>query len=127
MTSFLQSNLGIFPKIARTYKTSIGEPDDPLFKTSSIYLSDNAAVQDSDSEYRPWLTIKAFEEGVYIAQKKSLILLFPKKCLIPWNKMTLVNEKKSALKKQYLYKVECVGKNIYLLTKEKFEKGAYGS
>jgi len=41
--------------------------------------------------------------------------------------MTLVNEKKSALKKQYLYKVECVGKNIYLLTKEKFEKGAYGS
>ena len=127
LTNFLQSNLGLFPKIARTYKTSIDGPEDSLFKTSSIYLSYNIAIQDSDSEYRPWLTIKAIEQGIFIAQKKSLILLFPKKCLIPWNKMTLVNEKQSALKKQYLYEVECGEKNIYLLAKEKFEEGVYGS
>lgn len=127
LTNFLQSNLGLFPKIARTYKTSIDVPDDSIFKTSSIYLFDNTAIQDSDSEYRPWLTIKVTEQGIFIAQKKSLILLFPKKCLIPWNKITLVNKKQSALKKQYLHRVRCGEKNIYLLAKEKFEKGVYGS
>ena len=127
LTNFLQSNLGLFPKIARIYKTNIDEPDDALFKTNSIYLSDNAAVLGSDSEYRPWLTIKATEQGIYIAQKRSLILLFPKKCLIPWDKMTLVNEKQSVLKKQYLYKVDYRDKSMYLLTKEKFEESAYGS
>ena len=83
-----------------------------------MYLTNIADIsREKNSEYRTWLNIKSFEQGVFISQKRMLILLFPKSFFIPWEQISLIKEKTNFLKNQYLYKVECKKEPIYIITK----------
>jgi hypothetical protein len=118
LVNYIQSIIGYYPKLAREYKTDLSISDSSLFKSSSMYLTNVADISpDKKSEYRNWLNIKSFEQGVLISQKRMLILLFPKRFLIPREQISLVKEKTNLLKNKYLYKVECKKEPIYIITK----------
>jgi hypothetical protein len=118
LINYIQSIIGYYPKLAREYKTDLSISDSSLFESSSMYLTNAPDISsEKNSEYRTWLNIKSFEQGVFISQKRMLILLFPKSFLIPWEQISLIREKTNLLKNQYLYKVECKKEPIYIITK----------
>lgn len=83
-----------------------------------MYLTNVADIsREKNSEYRTWLNIESFQQGIFISQKRMLILLFPRSFLIPWEQISLIKEKTNFLKNQYLYKVECKKESVYIITK----------
>jgi hypothetical protein len=118
LINYIQSIIGNFPKLAKKYKTDLSVSACSLFKSKCINLTN---IEDfsskTNSEFRPWLTIKSFEQGLFIGQERMLILLFPKKFLIPWEQISFIKEKATLLKKQYIYKVDFNEKPIYIITK----------
>ncbi len=125
LVNYIQSITGLYPKLAREYKTGLSVSNRSLFKSNSINLTNVMDVsREKDSEYRPWLNIKPFEHGLFIGQKRMLILLFPKSFLIPWEQINLIKEETNLLKNQYLYKVEYKKEPIYIITKFDLFKSA---
>jgi len=118
LINYVQSIIGFYPKLAKKYKTDLSVSDRSLFKLKDINLTN---VPDfscgKNNEYRPWLTINSLEQGLFVGQERMLILLFPKKFIIPWDQISFIKEKVTLLKKQYIYKVICNEKPIYIITK----------
>ncbi|WP_125825541.1 MULTISPECIES: hypothetical protein [unclassified Pseudoalteromonas] len=118
LVNYIQSIIGYYPKLAREYKTNLIISDSSLLKSSSMYLMNVANIsREKNSEYRTWLNIKSFQQGIFISQKRMLILLFLRSFLIPWEQISLIKEKTNFLKNQYLYKVECKKEPVYIITK----------
>jgi hypothetical protein len=118
LVNYVQSIIGIYPKLAKKYKTGLNVSDRSLFKLRDINLTNDIEFSiGKNDEYRSWLTIKSFDQGLFIGQERMLILLFPKKFLIPWEQISFIKEKVTLLKKQYIYKVDCNKKPIYIITK----------
>ena len=100
LVNYIQSTIGYYPKLAREYKTDLIISDSSLLKSSSMYLTNVADIsREKNSEYRTWLNIKSFQQGIFISQKRMLILLFPRSFLIPWEQISLIKEKTNFLKK----------------------------
>lgn len=125
LVNYIQSTIGYYPKLAREYKTDLSISDSSIFKSRSMYLTNIADIsREKNSEYRTWLNIKSFEQGVFISQKRMLILIFPKSLFIPWEQISLIKENTNFLKSQYLYKVEYKKEPIYIITKFDLLKSA---
>ncbi len=121
--NYFQSNVGLYPKLAQKYpsnmkfkKTSVLE----LLKLTEIYLVKEGKYSKSnkDMEYRPWLNIMSTKNGLSIQQTKSIILLFPKNFLIPWQDIKFIKMHPSIFKDEYIYRINLTGENIYIITKK---------
>ena len=90
--NYIQSSVGLYPKLARSYPTNIEVKKTSMLKQTEIYLVKESEFSESnkDMEYRPWLNIEATEHGLCMQQAKSLILLFPKSCMIPWQNIKFI-------------------------------------
>jgi hypothetical protein len=118
LVNYIQSKIGLYPKLAKKYKTDICISDHSLFKSKSINLTSTPDLShDKNQEYRPWLNIQSFEQGLFIGQTRMPILLFPKRFMSPWEQIMLVEEKSNLLKNQYIYKVGGTKKPVYIITK----------
>ncbi len=125
LVNYIQSNTGFYPKLAKKYKTDLCVSDQTLFKSKSINLTNTADFSNvKNSEYRSWLNIQSFEQGLFIGQIRMLILLFPKNVLIPWEQIRLIEEKTNLLKNQYIYKVDVNESPFYIITKFDLLKSA---
>ncbi len=117
--NYIQSTVGLYPKLAQKYSTRLVTEKTKVTKLTEIYLVKISEYNTSnkDLEYRPWLSIKPNETGLYIGQVKSLILLFPKNCFIPWEEIKFIEKQSSIFKDKYVFEVNLNGENIYLITK----------
>lgn len=114
--NIVQSNIGIFPKLARAFHTKIDFNE----KVPMWSLEHCRFVNKSDYKYgnnfenHPWLIIKPLETGLFIKQSR-ILNLFPKKLLIPWGDITFI-EKRGILKKQFVFQIS-FEKKIYIISK----------
>ena len=118
--NYIQSSVGLYPKLARSYPTNIEVKKTSMLKQTEIYLVKESEFSESnkDMEYRPWLNIEATEHGLCMQQAKSLILLFPKSCMIPWQNIKFIEKQTTLIRDKYVFEISIDGENIYLISKK---------
>lgn len=112
--------MGLYPKLARSYPTNIELKKTSMLKQTEIYLVKESQFSESnkDMEYRPWLNIEATEHGLCMQQAKSVILLFPKSCMIPWQNIKFIEKQTALIRDKYVFEISIDGENIYLISKK---------
>jgi hypothetical protein len=112
--------VGLYPKLARNYPNNIEFKKTSVVKLTEIYLVKESqfSASNKDMEYRPWLNIVPTEHGLCIQQAKSLILLFPKNCLIPWQNIKFIKKQTALIRDKYVFEISLDGENIYLISKK---------
>lgn len=118
--NYFQSNMGLYPKLAQKYPSNMKFKKTSVLKLTEIYLVKEGQYSKSnrDMEYRPWLNIMSTKNGLSIQQTKSIILLFPKSFLIPWQDIKFIEMHPSIFKDKYIYRINLTGENIYIITKK---------
>ncbi|WP_350585924.1 hypothetical protein [Pseudoalteromonas sp. RB2-MNA-CIBAN-0110] len=118
--NYIQSSVGLYPKLARNYPANIEFQKTSMLRQTEIHLVKESQFSESnkDMEYRPWLNIVHTEHGLCIQQTKSLILLFPKNCLIPWQNIKFIEKQTALIRDKYVFEISLDEENIYLISKK---------
>jgi hypothetical protein len=121
IVNILTSRLGALPYLARNFGSSgkqIGS-DEEIIVNELEFLNDEKENK-KDPEYRGWLKVAAFDEGLFIGQR-PVLNFFPINVIIPWQCLTYKGCNEKLIGTRYFYSVDMKGRSITIISKKKLE------